>query len=87
MPDLPTEIALVGALKDAARAHHDYESNALHGVPDELWAGFYAAFVIGRLGNFTTPTRLAYLLESAPAANDWPRAATTFVLQALYESA
>ena len=28
---------------------------------DELWAGFYAAFVLGRLGDFTAASRLAAL--------------------------
>lgn len=40
------------ALSAAGAAHHDYEQKTLNGVRDELWPGFYAAYVLGRLGDF-----------------------------------
>ena len=46
----------------AGQAHHDYEAHFLRGVRDEHWAGWYAAYVLGRLGDFTTPTMLTQQL-------------------------
>jgi hypothetical protein len=45
-----------------------------------LWAGFYAAFVLGRLGEFAAASRLAGLLEEVDDAADWPEAAALHVL-------
>ena len=81
MPTLPTEAALADALVAAAEAHHEYEVNALHGVRDELWAGFYAAYVLGRLGDFMPATQLAHLLESAPEASAWVPSAAAYVFR------
>ena len=47
---------LTQTLAQAGSAHHDFEQNILAGVRDELWHGFYAAFVLGRLGDFATPS-------------------------------
>ena len=46
MADLPSDSAIAEALSAAGSAHHEYEQTALKGVRDELWAGFYAAFVL-----------------------------------------
>ena len=43
------------ALSAAGAAHHDYEQETLKGVRDELWTGLYAAYVLGRLGDFAAP--------------------------------
>jgi hypothetical protein len=75
--------ALEQALADAGRAHHDYETVILKGVRDELWPGFYAAFVLGRLGAFTTASRLSRLLEEVTAPANWSAAAAQHVLKRL----
>ncbi len=80
---LPTLPDLTQALSDAGAAHHEFEQVILNGVRDELWAGFYAAFALGRLGNFTTPSQLNNLLTDAPLENDWAAAAANYVLAAL----
>ena len=77
---------LMTALKAAGAAHHDYESNALKGGPDEHWPGWYAAYVLGRLGDFTTPTNLADWLAGAPASDDWARSAADYVAERLGNS-
>jgi hypothetical protein len=61
--DLPSDSAIAEALSVAGSAHHEYEQTALKGVRNELWAGFHAAVVLGRLGDFTAASTLAALLE------------------------
>jgi hypothetical protein len=70
---------LVTALKVAGTAHHDYESNALNGERDDHWPGCYAAYVVGRLGDFTTPTNLAGWLAQAPTSDDWVRSTADYI--------
>ena len=55
----PTKEVLEQALAAAGKAHHDYETNILGGVRDEQWPGWYAAYVLGRLGDFTSPSQLS----------------------------
>lgn len=74
------EDALARALSDAASAHHEYEQVALSGERDELWAGFYAAFVLGRLGAFVQPSALVRWLKEAPSDDDWATEAARYVL-------
>jgi hypothetical protein len=83
MADLPSKSALAQALSAAASAHHNYERIALIGVGDDLWPGFFAAFVLGRLGDFATASRLAALLEEVDAAANWSEAAAEHVLSKL----
>jgi len=71
------------ALQAAGAAHHEYEVNALHGRHDERWPGWYAAYVLGRLGDFVTPTILAGWLSEAPASDDWLRAAADYIEERL----
>lgn len=80
MTKRPSLTDLQEALSAAGSAHHDFEQHALRGVHDEQWAGFYAAYVLGRLGDFTTPTLLANWLEDAPSVDDWSAAAASYVL-------
>ena len=68
----PSREEFVKALQAAGAAHHDFEANALQGIHDEQWPGWYAAYVLGRLGDFVTPTTLAGWLSAAPTADDWP---------------
>ena len=84
--DTPSNDELVTALKAAGTAHHDYESNALKGARDEHWHGWYAAYVLGRLGDFATPTNLASWLAEAPASDDWALSAANHVAERLATS-
>lgn len=79
----PSREKLAQALGAAGSAHHDYEQNALAGVRDEQWAGFYAAYVLGRLGDFATPSSLVGWLERAPSDDDWAESAADYVLEQL----
>jgi hypothetical protein len=78
--DLPSKSALAQALSAAASAHHEFEQTALKGVRDDLWAGFYAAFVLGRLGDVAAASRLAALLEEVDAPSNWSENAAEHVL-------
>jgi hypothetical protein len=79
----PSQNALMSALRAAGSAHHDYESRFLGGEHDLQWPGWYAAYVLGRLGDFAAPTDLAQWLQDAPAADDWADAASAFVRRRL----
>jgi len=79
---MPGRDELVAALRAAGTAHHDYETNSLNGQRDMHWAGWYAAYVLGRLGEFTTPAQLTAWLESA-GGEDWADAAAAAVLARL----
>ncbi len=83
MLQLPEINELEKALTEAGSAHHEFEKVVLEGVRDELWPGFYAAYVLGKLGNFTRPSVLSGLLESAPDSENWSKSAAEFVLSKL----
>ena len=83
MTNPPFDSDLAEVLTAAGSAHHEYEQTALKGVRDELWAGFYAAYVLGRLGDFTAASRLAALLEEVDAPSNWSAAAAEHVTTAL----
>jgi len=85
MPDMPSIEELELALSEAGSAHHEYEMVTLNGVRDQLWQGFYAAYVLGRLGNFTTPSALSKLLESAPESDNWAKSSAEFLIGKLSE--
>jgi hypothetical protein len=36
-----------------------------------MWAGWYAAYILGRMGDFMEPTELSELLKRVPVTNDW----------------
>ena len=80
MIPVPSEQQLREALSSAATAHHDYQSNFLGGSRDQQWAGWYSAYVLGRLGHFTTPTLLTGWLVEAPGEGDWSKNAADNVL-------
>ena len=73
MSSNPTRDAVEVALAAAGSAHNDYETNISKGVHDEKWPGWYAAYVLGRLGDCTTPSLLSCWLEAAPYGDDWRR--------------
>ncbi len=78
-----TPEALEKALNEAGENHHDYELNILHGERDQQWAGWYAAYVLGRLGNFISPTTLTNWLQEAPNDENWSALASKYVLSKL----
>lgn len=71
MVSSPTHQHLQDALSSAGSAHHDYESVFFAGVRDEQWAGWYSAYVLGRLGDITTLTLLARWLQEVSSEGDW----------------
>lgn len=75
-----TEKALVEALAAAGSAHHEFETVYLKGVYDEAWPGWYGAFVIGRLGRFVEPSKLATLLAEASGEGNWAEFAAKHVM-------
>ena len=81
----PSRDALARALTDAGTAHHDYEQVVLGGKQDELWSGFYAAYALGRLGNFVAPSTLSGWLKEAPTGEHWPTSAADYVLERMAE--
>lgn len=44
-----TREELAELLRDARRAHHDYEQST--GEPDDDWPSWYAEYLLDRLGN------------------------------------
>jgi hypothetical protein len=79
----PLQQDLEEALAAAAAAHHEYERTVLNGERDTMWAGFYAAFVLGHFGEFTTAGRLAILLAEVGVDDDWSAVAAEHVLRKL----
>lgn len=79
----PSLDELVHALRAAGAAHHDYESNVLRGEHDEQWPGWYAAYTLGRLEDFVSPTSLSRWLSDAPSSDDWARSTAKYILEAL----
>ena len=81
--DLPSHDVLASTLAAAAVAHEEYERAVLKGVVDANWAGFYAAYVLGRLGDFVPASRLAVLLSEVEDSDDWDETAADHVLMKL----
>jgi len=79
----PSQDELEKALGDASSAHHDYEQVTLVGNRDEQWSGFYAAYVLGRVGNFVPPSALSQWLQEAPGGERWAATAASHVLSRL----
>lgn len=75
--------SLVKALEEASTLHHEYETTALNGAQDEQWAGWYAAYVLGRLGEFTSPSQLAQWLQSVTNYGKWSETAAIYILEEL----
>lgn len=80
MPDFPSKDALEAALVAAGSAHHEFETRYLNGVRDALWPGFYAAYALGRLGDFAAPSELARWLETVDAPSGWAAAAAAQIV-------
>ena len=83
MADLPSRADLEAVLAAAEVAHGEYERVVLKGVADNQWSGFFAAYVLGRLGEFTPASRLALLIDEVETESDWATAAAEHVLKKL----
>jgi hypothetical protein len=79
----PSQSELENALADAGSAHHNYEQVTLDGKRDDQWSGFYAAYALGRVGDFTAPSALSKWLEDTPGSEKWAAAAASYVLSRL----
>lgn len=81
-----TQEALSALLAETWKSHSEFQENYLDNVRDEMWAGWYAAYLIGRLGPIMPPSRLTRILESVQAPNDrWTDTAAADILKALAE--
>ncbi len=56
----PSQEDLENVLAAAGTAHHEFEQNYLGGSRDEQWAAWYAAYVLGRLGDLVSPSVLTH---------------------------
>jgi hypothetical protein len=79
MSSLPSKQQLLKTLIDAAKSHHEFQSNYLDGVRHEQWAWWYSAYLLGRLGEFTTPTQLTKWLSDVTDKNSWFKAAAEHI--------
>ena len=66
----PSQDDLTKALGDAGSAHHEYEQVTLGGKRDEQWPAFYAAYTLGRIGDFAVPCALSRWLKVAPTGEN-----------------
>jgi len=81
-PSLPDKETLSKLLTETWDVHSEFQENYLNGVRDEMWAGWYAGYLLGRLGNFTTPTALTRLLEETEKLDPWADRAAEHLLSA-----
>ena len=77
----PTKTQLIAALDRAGELHHAYEKAHLGGSRDEHWSGFYAAYVLGRYGDFQKIESLAGQLERVPVSSNWSKDAAETLLE------
>lgn len=82
----PSQENLTKALGDAGSAHHEYEQVMLGGKRDDQWSAFYAAYTLGRIGDFAAPSTLSQLLEETPAEENWAASAASYILSHLGEN-
>ena len=83
MTSLPTIVQIQEALLSAGKTHHEFQENFLNGVRHEQWAIWYSAYVLGRLGNFTTATLLTQWLEEVSNKEEWFKKAAEHILHKL----
>ena len=77
--DEPSREELVKAIQAASAAHHEFEANVLHGERDEQWAGWYAAYMLGRLGDFVSASTLTEWVSTAPDSDEWSSTAASHI--------
>lgn len=78
---LPSKIDLEVALKSASEAHHNYQTIFLGGKHDPQWPGWYAAYVLGRLGDFISASKLSKLLNDSPGSEEWNKNTARYLLE------
>lgn len=83
MTSLPTKVQLQEALLSAGKTHHEFQENFLNGVRHEQWAMWYSAYVLGRLGNFTSASMLTQCLEEVSDKEEWFKKAAEHILHIL----
>ncbi len=79
----PSQDELAQAIAAAANSHHEFEEVYLGGERDKQRSGFYAAYVLGRLGDFVAPTTFSRWLEGAPGRDPWAASAAAYVIECL----
>ncbi|HUF39066.1 MAG TPA: hypothetical protein VMN57_11125 [Anaerolineales bacterium] len=77
---LPDKESLSKLLSETWDVHSEFQENYLEGMRDEMWAGWYAGYLLGRLGNFTTPSTLARLLQETESLKPWADKAAEHLL-------
>jgi len=75
----PTTRELIHALEAAGKNHRIFEDAYMHGNRDEMWSGFYSAFVLGRCGEFMPADILAEILNNAGKSDDWSAVAAALI--------
>jgi len=80
---LPTVGQIQRALEAAGAAHHQYEQHVLRGRRDEQWAGWYAAYVLGRLGDVATPAVMTAWMAETETARPWAPEAAQYLRRCL----
>ncbi len=81
----PSKNELSVALSEAGPIHHDYETVILKGIRDKNWSSFYAAYALGKLGNFVSTSKFCTWLEEVPITEHWTESAAELVLSKLNE--
>jgi hypothetical protein len=82
-PGLPDKETLSKLLTETWDIHSEFQENYLNGKRDEMWAGWYAGYLLGRLGNFATPTVLTRLLEETVSFKPWADRAAEHLIKSL----
>lgn len=79
---LPDKEILSKLLTETWDVHGEFQENYLNGERDAMWAGWYAGYLLGRLGNFTTPTALTRVLMETEKLQPWADSAAEHLLKA-----
>lgn len=80
-----TKEKIVKALNGAGNAHHEYQEVIFGGANDKYWPGFYAAYLLGSLGDIVKPSILTRWLEESAEWEDWGETTANVFLERLKE--
>lgn len=83
MDKLPNQEELSKLLQEVWDTHSEFQHVYLNDVHDEMWAGWYAAFLIGRLGHIAPASQLTNLLEEVGGQENWTVRAAAHLLENL----
>ena len=86
MTSLPTMQKIKETLIAAGKAHHEFQTNFLDGVRHEQWAMWYSAYILGRLGDFTTATLLTRWLEEVTDKDSWFKKTAEYIFKKINEN-